>query len=156
MQSLQKVFINGQPWFVTKEVNHLPKKGETDWHGYVYAIEYGNSIKIGHTTNLQQRIKAIISNAKNYSKIKVGRIAFSIPHTNYKENERLLHAAFQKIRQAKTELFNLTLDEFMAQIPALEFKDESAEKQKNADAFLESMKAFVLGGKLRVLGEGER
>lgn len=126
----------------------MPKKGETGWHGYVYAIEYGDFIKIGHTTNLQQRIKAIISNAKNYSKVKVGRIVFSVPHTNYKENEHLLHEALQKMRQGKAELFNLTLDEFIAQIPPLEFKDESAEKQKDADAFLESMKALVLGGKL--------
>lgn len=138
---------DGEPWFVAKDVIHLPKNGRTGWHGYVYAIEYGNSIKIGRATNLQQRIKAIISNAENYSKVNVGRIVFSIPHTNHKENELLLHKAFQEKRQGRSELFNLTLDEFIGQIPMLEFKDESTQKQKEADTFFENMKAFILGGK---------
>ena len=42
----------------------MPGKGETAWIGYVYAIEYGDEIKIGHTTNLSSRSKASNS-AKN-------------------------------------------------------------------------------------------
>ena len=157
MNELQKVFDyngaqvrtiskDGEPWFVAKDVCDVPKHGETDWHGCVYVTEYGDALKIGHTTNLQQRMKSITSQAKNYSSKKIGRIVFSKLHTNHKENELALHRFFKKYRVGKSELFDLTYEEFLKELPSLEFKDESKEKQAKSDAFLQGMKGFILGG----------
>lgn len=137
-------------WNFAKSTNlcDVPKAGDTVWHGFVYAIQFGDSIKIGYATKLRQRMKGIISQAKNYSKVRTGRIAFSIQHTNYRENEKILHDHFQDKRFNNGELFNLGFDSFLAQLPDLELKDESKEMEEKAQASLQKMKDFVLGGKL--------
>ena len=78
-----------------------------------------------------------------YSATKVGIIAFSVPHTNHRENEKILHDSFSEYRTNKGELFSLSLAEFFDRVPALTYKDESKEKQGKTDALFQSMKAFV-------------
>lgn len=145
-KELRIVVKDGEPWFVASDVCDVPGKAKNDWLGYVYVIEYGEGVKIGHSTNLQARYKQITSNAKNYADVAVGRIAFAIAHTNHKENESILHKHFAEKRHGKSELFTLTLEEFLENVPVLQFKDDSEDKRQNADKFLNSMKGFILGG----------
>ncbi|MBS3948960.1 MAG: GIY-YIG nuclease family protein [Dethiobacter sp.] len=142
---IRTVWKGGETWWVLKDVWDAPEAGETEWHGFVYAVELGDSIKIGHTTRLRQRLKSIAGYAQNYSNTKVGNVAFSVSHTNHKENEKILHDSFSEYRTNKGELFGLSLNEFFDRIPLLAFKDESKEKQGKADVFFQRMKAFVSG-----------
>ena len=137
----------GEPWFVAADVDQLPAAGSTPWHGYVYAIEYGDGIKIGHTTNLRARIKSIKRTAANYSDLRTGRVAFSKEHTNHKDVESQLHSFCAALRVDKCERFNLSLDEFLASVPAINFKDESAAKQERSAAFGDALRSFATGGR---------
>ena len=136
----------GGLWLVEKDVDQLPASGSTPWHGYVYAIEYGNGIKIGHTTNLRSRIKSIKRTAANYSNLDTGRIAYSREHTNHKEVELLLHRFYAEHRVDKCERFNVTIDQFLSTVPDIDFRDESDAKQTRSVAFCNALRSYVTGG----------
>lgn len=138
---------NDDPWLVAKDADQLPASGSTPWHGYVYAIEYGDGIKIGHTTNLQARIKAIKRSAANYSDLSTGRIAYTNEHTNHKDVESQLHRFYSALRIDKCERFRITLDNFLATAPAIDLKDESVEKRERSNAFGSALIAFAKGGR---------
>lgn len=132
-------------WNENKDLNELPGKCKNDWKGYVYVIEHGKKIKIGYTNNLKTRMKALERNARNYGDKTVGKVLYTIPHTNYQENERIMHKHFDDFRKGKTELFTISLSDLIKNLPDLDFKDESAKKEKESIAFAESMKSLVLG-----------
>lgn len=138
--------INGPSWLVASDVCKIPGPGDTPWHGYVYAIEYGSGIKIGHTTNLRERIKSIKRGAANYSNLSTGRVMYTPQHTNHKENETALHRHFAFARHNKSELFAVSLEEFARIVPDVEIKDESAIKHAKSDAFQASLISFITGG----------
>lgn len=140
------VTVNGQPWVVTRDPAALTTSAPTAWHGYVYALDYEGKVKIGHTTDIKTRMLSLTHAAKHYGGIPAGAFACSRAHTNHQENETLLHRHFAQVRMTGSELFAISLEEFLEQLPALAFKDDSKEQQRRADAFLESMKGFVLRG----------
>lgn len=134
-------------WVVTSDVDSLPGKGSTFWHGYVYVVQYGNGIKIGHTANLKERVRTILAGAANYSDVKTGRIAYTREHTNHKEIETQLHKHFSSRRLGRSERFGLTLDEFLDEAPCVKLLDESAQKQARSDALSGALMNFVLGNR---------
>jgi hypothetical protein len=136
--------MNGQ-WTVVEDVKQLPRVAPSDHHGYVYAVQYGPHIKIGMSSNLLSRISAIKSHAMNYASTEVGRIAHTPAHTNYAENEKALHLFFAEKRSGGSELFGLSLNEFVTQSPLLELEDRSAEMSQRADQFVDFMKGVLLG-----------
>lgn len=140
------VNMNGEPWFVAKDVESLPDKAPNEWMGFVYALEYGSGIKIGCTTQPLRRIKQLERTARNYSDLTVGRVAFSQPHTNYQENETALHRHFNSYRRGKSERYNLNLEMFLGQGPSLEYLDESKEKEIKSEELFFALKSFVTGG----------
>ena len=72
----------------------------------------------------------------------------SEPHTNYQENEKLLHKIFGSARIAGTELFSLPLDMAIRDIPQeIQLLDETEEKEHKAEQFLDFMKKFVTGAR---------
>lgn len=92
--------------------------------GYVYIAEWGNIVKIGCTQNPYYRIKEL-SCVANYSNVKITRIALSKIHSNYKENEKMFHNHFKKYRIEKTELFNISFDDALNNLPSdILYKDE--------------------------------
>lgn len=143
---VRTILKDNDPWFVAADVGQLPKAGSSPWHGYVYAIEYGDGIKIGHTTNLQSRKKAISRMAANYSDLKTGLIAHTKEHTNHKEVENQLHKFFAAHRTDKSERFAITLDEFLSAAPELILLDESIAKREKSEALCSSLVAFATGG----------
>lgn len=133
----------GEQWVIATDEHQLPKRGRTPWHGYAYAIEYGDWIKIGHTGNLMSRIKTIKRYAANYSNVTIGRIAYTPENTNHKEIEHDLHLNYSALRFHGSELFSITLDEFIRSVPELTLLDESVEKCAMSDAFHESLIGFI-------------
>lgn len=116
------------------------------YFGYVYFLEYGEYIKIGCTKNPVKRLGRLYSNAKSYHDLVLGRIFVTTAHTNYTENEAILHKYFDKERKKNSELFNLTLEEVIEavfKIP-LVFLDESEEKEKREIEFFEMVKKYML------------
>lgn len=84
-------------------------KANDAWHGFVYFFEYGNYIKIGSTKNPYERI-ASLKNQARYHDFSTGRVAITVSHINYVENEKKLHEAFKKFRKNHLELFFLDFD----------------------------------------------
>lgn len=130
------------------EVRVLEKENKGKHTGFFYILEWNNMVKIGSTKNPHQRVLALKRTAENYGSDKLGRIALSIPHTNYRDNERILHKLFSSSRKPDTELFNIEFEEIISKIPAdLEYADDSEKINERAEAFLTGMKNFVLGGR---------
>ncbi len=74
--------------------------------------------------------------AEKYGDIQIGRFAISQGHTNYVENERILHEYYAANRQNDTELFSIALDDVIPGIQCdLVFKDETKEIEKRAENF---------------------
>lgn len=120
----------------------LPAQGNLDGEGFVYALEWGDCVKIGRTKNLQQRVKHLAHNAKHYARVELSHVAYSTPHSNYCENETKLHHFFRAKRIGNGELFGLSFDHFLKQAPSLVFsKDVSAFTPNTVDLF-ESFERF--------------
>ena len=128
------------------EVRTIEKNNKGTYLGFFYVLEYGDLVKIGSTKNPYQRISALMREATNYNNHAIGRFALSEPHTNYTENEKILHKAFASCRKTGTELFDISFDEVVGNDIELEYKDETEEIKNHSDKFFNMMKGFILGG----------
>lgn len=129
------------------KVRNIENKNRGKYTGFFYVLEWDNLVKIGSTKNPYQRVMALRRNAEKYGKSKIGRVAFSKPHTNYKENEKKLHEKFSDCRKNDSELFNISFDEVMNnELGDIEYLDESEKIDKRAESFANGMKNFILGG----------
>lgn len=117
----------------------------TQYHGYVYAIEYGDYIKIGSTRGPHLRIKKLSHIARDYHQSTIGSIIVSKEHTNYRKNERQLHSFFNKYRLNNSELFAIQINdviEYLLQDELL-YLDESQKMEERNETIYKGMKAFV-------------
>ena len=122
-----------------KNTWNFTKKGY--YLGYVYLIEYGDYIKIGCTRNPLNRFKTLSNTARVHDQM-IGRIYITQVHTNYRNNESIMHKHFQKQRKENTELFFITLEEgvqAIKDIPLL-FEDKSEILEADAGRFVEAIK----------------
>ena len=133
-------------WLIVESISKIPTISRGDFTGHVYALEYGDKIKIGMTTCPENRAKQLDSLGRNYGNVKTGRIAISMPHTNFSNNENMLHAHFAESRCVGSELFNITFEDFISNVPELEFKDETERLERETKEFTNSMKRIVLNG----------
>lgn len=125
-------------------IRTIEKKNQNKHTGFFYILEWDDLVKIGSTQNPYQRIMALKRTAETYGRSKLGRVAFSKPHTNYTSNEKRLHKYFSKYRQKGSELFNITFNKAINNIPNdIEYLDESKEIDKKAEIFLNEMKHFI-------------
>ena len=77
-----------------------------------------------------------------YNNVEIGRVALSIPHTNYRQNERILHNMFSQSRIGNTELFDIPFNDFNS----LDLKYENDfNKDRRAEAFIDFVMRFVKG-----------
>lgn len=143
-----QIMVRGVPWTLETDVEKLPVHGPTEWHGYVYALEFGDGIKIGFSTQLKSRIKSLRRSAAKYGDKETGVVLYSPSHTNYRENERQLHKFFAPQQIKSSERFGITLAEFVSSSPGLEFKDESEQNSRRADAFIGWITRFAQTGRL--------
>lgn len=131
-----------------KEMRTTDKNLKDTYLGVVYALEYGDKLKIGCSKQPYTRVMALRRNAEKYGNAILGRICISIPHTNYKEIESFLHKRFSNFRVEGTELFDVTFNDFVKifKNEKIDFKDETEKFEKKSQAFFEAMKSFIMGG----------
>lgn len=124
-----------------KEIESTPK---SSYIGYFYLFECGDYTKIGRTKKPYQRLLTLRRTMEGYGDVKTGRFALSIGHTNYGENERLLHDFFSEYRKNQTELFKIPFDTTLRKLPVnLIFKDDSAALERDLDKRFEVLKQLL-------------
>lgn len=129
------------------DIKEIEKRNKDKYTGFFYILEYGEFVKIGSTKNPYQRLMALKRSAVNYGEWGIGKIAISIPHTNYVENEKKLHKHFNGKRKQGSELFDCRLEDVISSIETVvTYKDDSEEMDLKAEAFFQGMKNFVTGG----------
>lgn len=136
-------------WSTSEDYLKLPNK-KVEYMGFVYAVEYGDQLKIGCTTKLKERIVTLKSQAEKYANKRIGKVAYTPLHTNYCENEKLLHHHFQNYRHGKSELFNMTFGEFIKKKPELTFLTDTSKLEEESAQFSEAMKRFTLNGRTSI------
>ena len=131
----------------SKELKDFEKNIST-YMGIFYVMEYGDYVKIGYSHMPYERLTALKRQAVKYSDLRTGKIALSIPHTNYRENEKQLHAMFNRYRKQDTELFKIDFEDCIKLIESssIKYKDESKEMKEESDQFLEEFKRFMFYG----------
>lgn len=107
-------------------------------NGWLYALEYGDLVKIGCTSSLSKRMRFLIHQGMDYADLPIGRLVISIPCVNYKDLESLLHRKFDSNRKQGTELFSISFDDVVKAMELLQYDQDfvsadSAIKQKGDD-----------------------
>lgn len=97
----------------------------TEYQGFVYAIEYGEYVKIGITQIPAMRLAQLKRQAEFYGDMTTGRFALSAPCTNFAELEKSLHERFSYCRKGNSELFKATFDDVVSRMSECDFRDES-------------------------------
>lgn len=134
------------------KIEEYEKQKKLPYGGYVYILEWGDiGVKIGCTSNLSKRMLDLTRSAR-YGALSLGRVAVTPEHTNYRENERILHDAMDDDRVVHTELFELSLEEVLDRMPDLEYKDESERIEKRVEWINNQAIKFVSGAFNDVLG----
>ena len=115
--------LNQKGWGVLRsdDFSKFPMP-DAENQGFVYALEYGEYIKIGQSRNLAKRMKSLISQAKKYSLTDTGRVAYTESHSNYSKNEAFLHSVFKDKRLENGELFAMNLEYFAMYLPNLSYE----------------------------------
>ena len=112
--------------------NVVPQKESNRFLGRVYAMEYGDFLKIGSSKKLTARIRALKKQCE-YASIQSGEVVFTSPHTNYKENEKLIHMACSEYRIGDTELYDLNIYDFIEVVSKLHAKDDSVKLSEECE-----------------------
>ena len=135
--------------FNADELNQLKEieiNNKNKYTGFFYILEYGDLIKIGSTKSPYIRIMTLKRQAEKYGDKNVGRVAISIPHTNFTDNEKRLHIFFSEYRKSGTELFNLPFDNIVCEVNSVvEYEDNTNQLEQKSKYFLNGMKKFILG-----------
>lgn len=119
--------------------------------GVVYALKYGNMVKIGSSKHPYKRFIALKSQAERYGNIKVGDIAISGLHTNFRENEKVAHHKFQKFRREGTELFYIDFETVKNYLNTLDLLDETIRINQDSETFKNGMANLLFKGELQHL-----
>ena len=111
-----------------------------EYEGHVYVIECENYVKIGCTKNPYERIKEVTHTLRDYGMAKINRIAITQGHTNYRENEKIIHKIYSKNRHSNTELFNVSFDVVLNSLFSdIVLKDEIDSKTKKVNEQSENL-----------------
>lgn len=113
--------------------------------GVVYALKYGNMIKIGSSKHPYKRFISLKSQAEKYGNVQVGDIVISGLHTNFRENEKELHHKFQKFRREGTELFNIDFETAKTHLNSLSLLDETVKMDKDSETVKKGMAKLLFG-----------
>ena len=113
--------------------------------GYVYAVEFGDHVKIGCTQCPVSRIRTLVAIAKNYCFTDVRRIAFTLPHTNFLKNEKYLHSVFANKRIENGELFDNDFESAIDALLDLELKNDSNMLEERIEIAKRSLASVIFG-----------
>ncbi len=127
------------------EIKDLEKSKSSDYIGFFYVLEWNENVKIGCTAKPYKRMKQLKIVA-NYAKVKIGMVAISQGHTNYRDNEKLLHSHFKHFRLESTELFDISFENAILNMPNnLTFLDESEYFQQCAIEGCKKLEKLCMG-----------
>ena len=106
--------------------------------GCVYAVEFGNVVKIGFTTNFEKRIQSLKQTFRyRNEKRKIGKTYCSNEMHYATRAEAFLHEMFKDRRIEHTELFRITFEEAEKAIKEVEqlklYSDEDWERHLEAE-----------------------
>ena len=112
--------------------------------GCVYAVEFGNVVKIGFTTNFEKRIKSLKQTLRyRNEKRKIGRTYCSNEMHYATRAEAFLHERFKDRRIEGTEMFRITFEEAEKAIKEVEqlkmYSDEDWERHLEAERISDKM-----------------
>ena len=112
--------------------------------GCVYAVEFGNVVKIGFTTNFEKRIKSLKQTFRyRNEKRKIGKTYCSNEMHYATRAEAFLHEMFKDRRIEHTELFRITFEEAEKAIKEVEqlklYSDDDWERHMEAERISEKM-----------------
>lgn len=120
--------------------------------GIIYAIGYNNGYsKIGMSSVPAERVSVLKHYISDYMQKPVEKIMISKWHTNYRQNEKLLHKAFSDCCIPNTELFAVDVGEIESFIvnDGIVFEDRSAEMleeiEKVGNGLIEFGKSVLRG-----------
>lgn len=112
-----------------KEANsykEIQKDGENYRAGRLYAVEWEDGLRIGHSRNLKSQIKKIEAQAKNFN-IKIGKVYYTNPHTNYLSNAYKLFDMFDKDKIDGVRVFNISVGNFIEALKSFYYEDKAEE-----------------------------
>lgn len=126
-----------------EELREFQRSIESPYLGVVYAVEYGDKLKIGCSQKPYSRIRSLKKWAEGYGGISFGRVCVSAPHTNYREMEKFFHKLFSPKRVKDTELFSITLNQFLKEAYqyVCQFKDDSEQFEMRASRIYDAIKS---------------
>ena len=112
--------------------------------GYVYAVEFGNVVKIGFTKDFEKRIKSLkLTLRYRNEKEKIGKTYCSNEMHYATRAEAFLHERFKERRIEHTELFRITFEEAEKAIKEVEqlklYSDEDWERHLEAERISDKM-----------------
>ena len=114
------------------------KRNVTACIGRVYAVEFGNVVKIGFTTNFEKRIQSLKQTLRyRNEKSKIGKTYCSNEMHYATRAEAFLHKRFKNRRIEGTELFRITFEEAKKAIKKVEqlklYSDDDCERHLEAE-----------------------
>lgn len=112
--------------------------------GVAYVVEFGKYIKIGCTKNIKKRYSQLKNNAKNYFGVELGRCFYTVTHDLYKETEKQFHQLLEDKRISKTELFTMSLNEFLDFAKDIEY-DISIVDYSEQEDFIKRTMDYIKG-----------
>lgn len=106
--------------------------------GCIYAVEFGNVVKIGFTTDFENRIKSLkLTLRYRNEKDKIGKTYCSNEMRYARRAETFLHKRFKDRRIEGTELFRITFEEAEKAIKKVErlklYSDDDRERHLEAE-----------------------
>lgn len=112
--------------------------------GCVYAVEFGNVVKIGFTTDFEKRIKSLkLTLRYRNEKEKIGKMYCSNEMRYARRAETFLHERFKNRRIEGTELFRITFEVAKKAIKEVEqlklYSDDDRERHLEAERKFEKI-----------------
>lgn len=89
------------------------------YHGFIYILDMGNTIKISYTKTPETKIN------KELKTNKVKRIALTIPHVNHRSNKKKLIHQFKAHKLNGYSLFRMPFSVAYRALLTLEYIDKS-------------------------------
>ena len=128
-----------------EDIKPIDKQNKNTYMGFCYVLDCSKGVKIGSAKDPYKRLMSLKKNIETYGHGTIKRIALTPKHTNFRKNEKFLHAHFGPKRIPKTELFELDFESAVSAISDLnlEYKDETVEIERKADTFLDMMKGVL-------------
>ena len=132
------------------DIRTADEKLKGTYLGVVYVLEYGSMVKIGSTNAPYRRLWTLCHQANDYGNCGTGRFAFTIGHTNFRENEKTVHNLFKDKRKIGSELFDITFEQVIGELKKLDFQDKTNEIKRNNKIFVNGMKNFITGASPKI------